>query len=77
MKKNGKKKRNGLDYYIIFVLSFAVIYTVCEQVRLWVTGGMEASQLTMGVFAMCTGELFAAVLIYRFKIRKPKEEEEL
>lgn len=72
-----KKKRTGLDYYIVFVLAYAVIYTIAEQVRLWMTGGMEASALTTGVFGMATGELFAAVLIYRFKIKKPKEEDEV
>ena len=72
MKK--RKKLTGIDKYILFVLSFAVIYTICEQVRLWITGGMEASALTSGVFTMCTGELFAGVLLYRFKIKKKEEE---
>ena len=72
MKK--RKKLTGIDKYILFVLSFAVIYTICEQVRLWITGGMEASALTSGVFTMCTGELFAGVLLYRFKIKKKEDE---
>ncbi len=71
MKK--RKKLSGIDKYIIFVLSFAVIYTICEQARLWLTGGIEAGTLTSGVFAMCTGELFAAVLVYRFKIKKEEQ----
>lgn len=71
-----KKKVSAIDKYLIFVLSFTVIYTIAEQVRLWITGGMEASALTTGVFGMCTGELFAAVFVYRFKIRKLKEEGE-
>lgn len=75
MKKTGKKKISAVDRYLIFCIAFAVIYTICEQTRLWVTGGMEASQLTMGVFAMCTGELFAAVFIYRFKIKRRENNE--
>ena len=73
----GKKKGrlNALDVYIIFCLVFAVAFTVVEEVRLWLTGGQEASQLAQGVFMMATGELFAAVFIYRFKIKKKKEEE--
>lgn len=69
-------RKNGLDAYIIFVLTFAVLYTIAEEARLWLTGGMEASQLTAGIFAMCTGELFAAVLIYRFKIKKEDKKDE-
>ena len=74
MKRTGKKKLSAVDKYLIFCISFAVIFTIVEEIRMWVTGGMEASALTAGVFAMCTGELFAAVFIYRFKIRKEEDE---
>lgn len=66
---------SALDVYIIFVLTLAVLYTGTEQARLWITGGQEATQLSQGIFTMCTGELFAGVFLYRFKIRKKKEEE--
>ena len=73
VKRTGKKKLSGIDKYIIFCISFAVIFTIVEEVRMWLTGGMEASALTAGVFAMCTGELFACVLVYRFKIKKEEQ----
>lgn len=72
MKK--KSKINGLDVYIIFCLAFSVVFVVLEEVRLWITNGQEAAELARGVFTMVTGELFAGVILYRFKIKKKKEE---
>lgn len=73
-KKKGKRKISGIDAYLIFCLAFALAFAVCEEVRLWQTGGQEASELARGVFTMVTGELFGGILLYRFKIKKKEEE---
>lgn len=72
----GKKKGklSAIDIYLVGCLAFAALYVVAEEVRLWLTGGQEAMSLTQGVFQVVTGELFAGVLLYRFKIKKKKEE---
>jgi len=48
---------------------------IAEEVRLWLTNGQEAMSLTQGVFQVVTGELFAGVLLYRFKIKRRKSDE--
>lgn len=72
----GKKKGklSALDLYIIFCLAFSVVFVIAEEVRLWLTNGQEAAELARGVFMMVTGELFSGVILYRFKIKKKKEE---
>ena len=50
------------------------MYVIAEELRLWLTGGQEASAVTQGVFQVVTGELFAGVLLYRLKIKKKKED---
>lgn len=72
-RRRPRKRLNTLDKFLIFCLAFAVIYTIAEQTRLWLTGGMEASSLSSGVFQLCTGEAFACVLLYRFKIKKRED----
>lgn len=74
-KQKKKGRLNALDAYLIGCLAFSALYVISEEVRLWVTNGQEASALTQGIFQVVTGELFAAVFIYRFKIKKKKEEE--
>ena len=70
-----KGKINTLDRYIIFCLAFSVGFVILEEVRLWVTNGQEAAELARGVFTMVTGELFGAIILYRFKIKRRKSDE--
>ena len=69
-----KGKVSAIDLYLVGCLAFAAMYVIAEELRLWLTGGQEASAVTQGVFQVVTGELFAGVLLYRLKIKKKKED---
>lgn len=69
------KKPSAIDIYLVSCLAFAALYVIAEEVRLWLTNGQEAMSLTQGVFQVVTGELFAGVLLYRFKIKRRKSDE--
>ena len=71
-----KGKVSAIDLYLVGCLAFAALYVIAEELRLWLTGGQEASAVTQGIFQVVTGELFAGVLLYRFKIKRKREEEQ-
>ena len=67
--KNGKKKLNTLDKYIIFCLSVLVIYTISALV-VFVIVGVESTTLTLSVFGSFSGEMLLCFLIKKFKLHE-------
>lgn len=65
-------KLNGLDKYVIFSISVALIYTICEFVVSTVTG-VSHETLTTCVYAFFTGEVAVSGLIKIFKLRENGE----
>ena len=64
MKKN---KLNTLDKYIIFCLTFLVLYTIAHTVIFAFTG-LEAKVLDTLVYAAFSGEMLYCFLIKKFKL---------
>lgn len=65
--KTTKKKLNTLDKYIIFCLSFLVLYTITHTV-IFALKGVEAGILDGLVFVAFSGEILQCFLIKRFKL---------
>ena len=64
-----KKKLNTLDKYIIFCLSFLVLYTIVHTVIFYLTG-QEAKTLDRLVYGAFGGELLFCFLIKRLKLHE-------
>lgn len=62
-----KKKLNTLDKYIIFCLTFLVLYTIAHTVIFALTG-LEAKVLDTLVYAAFSGEMLYCFLIKKFKL---------
>ncbi len=72
--KKVKRRLNGLDKYVIFSISFLVVYTVAEFITATITG-IEKSTLTMSVFGFFgSAELIGCALIRIFKIKEGDNE---
>ena len=69
------KKLNGLDKYVIFSISFTVLYTIAEFISSSMTG-MEKSTLSSCVYGFFAGEIVVAGLLKIFKIRQGDKEAE-
>lgn len=72
MDRDKKKKVSALDKYLIFCISFFVVYTVAEMVLSTITG-LSHDRLTEAVQWMCAGEAFLCAIIKRLKIKKEAE----
>lgn len=70
-----KFKLRGLDLYVIFAISFVIVYTVAEFITATITG-IEKSTLTTAVYGFWAGEVVTCGLIRIFKIRKGGTNEE-
>lgn len=62
-------KLSGLDKYVIFSISFVILYTLAEFICSTITG-IEKSTLTTCVYGFFAGEIVTAGLIKIFKIRR-------
>ena len=69
------KKLNGLDKYVIFSISFTVLYTIAEFISSSMTG-MEKSTLSSCVYGFFAGEIVVAGPLKIFKIRQGDREAE-
>ena len=67
MKK--EKKNSALDKYLIFSLSFIVIYTIAHTIIFALTG-VEATTLDILVYGFFGTELCFCFLIKRFKLHE-------
>lgn len=70
-----KRKLSGLDKYVIFSLSFVLVYTVAEFVVSTVTG-IEKATLSTCVYGFWAGEVISCSLIKVFKIKKGEDNED-
>lgn len=64
----GKKKRSGLDKYIIFSFSVMILYTIAEFVLSTLTGVMHDT-LTTCLYGAFGGELLLCAIIKKFKLK--------
>lgn len=64
-----KTQMHTLDKYIIFCLTFIVLYTIAHTVIFALTG-LEAKVLDALVFAAFSGEMLYCFLIKRFKLHE-------
>lgn len=71
LKKKGKL--NGLDLYVIFSISFLVIYTIASMI-IAVKTSEKIDTLTTCVFAFFGGEIVTCALIKIFKLKDKKED---
>lgn len=69
-----KKKLNGLDKYVIFSISVAIIYTVAEFVTSTITG-ITKDTLSTCVYGFFAGEVVVAGLIRIFKLKGVHDDE--
>jgi hypothetical protein len=67
------KRLNGLDKYVIFSISFTVLYTVAEFISSSMTG-IEKTTLSQCVYGFFAGEIVVAGLLKIFKIRHNDQE---
>lgn len=67
--KPKKKPLNTLDKYIIFCLTFIVLYTVVHTMIFYLTG-QEAKTLDRLVYAIFGSEILMCFLIKRFKLHE-------
>ena len=74
MARRTKKQLSKLDRYLIFSISFLLIYTVAEMVTATITG-IEHPTLTTCVFSAFGGEFLMAALIKIFNIKSGEEKQ--
>ena len=61
------KKLSGLDKYVIFSISFTIVYTICEFITSTITG-VSHDVLTEYVYKFFAGEIVVCGLIKIFKL---------
>ena len=64
----GRKKRSGLDKYIIFSFCVMIIYTIVEFIFSTLTGVMHDT-LTTCLYGAFGGELLLCAIIKKFKLK--------